>query len=126
MGDRVKALLAGQELWLVPSARYLGDPSLVTVGKVGRKWAEVKDGKFDSVIGRINVETLFLDGDGYTSAGRCWLNRADWEAETSRQSAWEGLRRSIDRTYDAPPHVSHDSIKQIIALLAGPPATEAR
>ena len=36
---RMSALTVGQELWFVPRERYLGQPRMVKVTKVGRKWA---------------------------------------------------------------------------------------
>jgi len=71
----------GQELYMVSndprSVKYrvmdAGEPGrVVTITAIGRRWATL-----DSNNGRVDMETLELDGGGYTSHARCWLSMAD-------------------------------------------------
>ena len=33
---------------------------------------------------RLNIKTMWIDGRGYQSPGRCWLSRKDWLDEKER------------------------------------------
>lgn len=104
-------LTVGQELWYVPAdARDRGRSCTVRVRSIGRKWAQV-----DGWLGQINIETWFVDGGGYSSPGRCWLNREAWEAEQRRLAAWDELR-GITSAF-AIPDVSEAKIREAIACL---------
>jgi hypothetical protein len=104
-------LTVGQVLWFVPS--HIRDkPEAVTVLKIGRKWAHI--GKH----GRVNRETLFVDGGTFASPGRCWLSKEAWEAEVRRQEAWQRLRKDIDRQWQAPDGLSLEQIEQAIEILS--------
>ena len=105
-------LTVGQELYYVPAdRRYLHQAKTVQVKKVGRKWAEV-----DAWLGRVNIETLFVDGGGYASPGRCWLDKEAWEAEERRRQAWAELRE-IANSYRVP-DISEDAIRGVIRVLS--------
>lgn len=111
----------GQELWFVPSDRRLMDNAYaVTVKKVGRKWAEISNHE------RIEIDTLIADGKGYLPSGRCWLSKQDWEAEQNRRAAWDELRRFVERQHGAPDHLTEIAIRQAIALIAEPLASDRR
>lgn len=105
-------LVEGQELWFVPQQRYLGKPRFVTVTKVGRVWAQISEGGY-----RINKDTLAVDGQGFTSPGKCYASRELYEAETQRQETWSDLRRKIDRTWGAPDYVTAADIAAAAKLL---------
>lgn len=105
-------LKVGQELWFVPSNSRRDKPEAVTIEKIGRKWAHIGSA------GRVNLETLVVDGGVHSSPGRCWLNREAWEAETRRQDAWRRLRSAIDRQWQAPDGLSLEQIEQATAILS--------
>jgi hypothetical protein len=107
-------LAVGQELWFVPSQRYLGQPCAVTVAKVGRVWAYTGHRGY-----RINLQTLTVDSgsaDPYR-LGQCYLDRAAYEAEQERQRLWGALRQHLDRHYTAPVGVTAEQIKTAAAAL---------
>lgn len=109
-------LTVGQELWYVPEdRRFVGQAHAVRITKIGRKWAEVGRG-----LGRVNIETLWVDGGNYSSPGRCWLSREAWEAETIRQEAWSRLKEVVGRMWAAPDNISEADIRQITERLLTP------
>lgn len=107
-------LQVGQELWFVHRERRSGAPFTTKVTKIGRKWAQL-DSHY-----RIDVATMVADGGQYTSPGRCWISREEWEAEVARNEAWWKLRRMIERQYDPPAGLSTEQIGQIIGTLMLP------
>lgn len=119
-------LSIGQKLLFVPSEhkRTREQPRDLIVMKVGRKWAEVgfTVGMPDNrnygphSAGRINVETLWMDGGQYASSGRCWPSREAWEAEENRQATWRALCGRFAHT-SAPKGLSQDAMRQIAATI---------
>lgn len=105
-----KRLVVGQKLWFVPHARYMGAEREVVVESVGRKWAAIGDGY------RVDVSTLFLDGRGYSSPGRCYLSRELWAAEDQAHAAWGVLRRALS-TRHLPNGLTAEQIERATALL---------
>lgn len=89
-------LEVGQRLWYVPRER--GQPHEVTVGKVG----------------------LHIDGGEYSSPGRCYLSREEWEVEDATRRAWNGLRVEVTNRPPAPEGVSPEAIREAAALLRLP------
>lgn len=102
-------LTKGQTLFFVPSHLRRREASDVEVTKVGRKWAQLSNGH------RIDVETMRVDGGGYTSPGRCWVSREDYEREVLRNQAWRALRDAIGAF--VPNGVSLEDIAAARALL---------
>jgi hypothetical protein len=108
-----KMLTVGQELWYVPAdRRYLGGACAVRVLKVGRKWAEVS-----SNLGRIDAQSLWVDGGKYSSPGRCWLSKEAWEAAEALNSAWSEFYRDMYGRHVPPDHVTVAIIAQVRAIL---------
>lgn len=101
-------LAVGQTLWMVRT-RGWGAPQEVVVAKIGRKWATLAGNQ-----GRVEIGTLWLDGDGYSPPGQCYLSREVWEAEKRADVAWNALFRSYRRR---PPDLTADTIRQAAALL---------
>jgi hypothetical protein len=107
-------LTVGQELWFVPHPdRARGTPHAVTVTKVGRKWAEIDNGKW-----RISVATLAVDGAGYNAPARCYVSREAYEAEQERQALWRALWRHLEHKYVAPDDLCIEQIK-VAAMALG-------
>jgi hypothetical protein len=104
-------LEVGQTLWFVPSDTRWNREREMTVKKVGRKWAKTDERT------RVDIKTLMVCGGNYSSPGRCYLSRDEWESEKARKAAWSDLRRCIDRSWHIPAGVSLDHIKQAMALL---------
>jgi len=81
-------MIVGQELWWVPNDGK--NQRLVTVLKVGRKWAELSNAR------RIDISTLCADGGGYSSPGRCHTSREEYEQTVKRNRAWSQLKRDLE------------------------------
>lgn len=110
-------LTIGQELWFVPNDRR-SDPFLVIVHKVGHKWAGVTYGRTGRDWGRINIETLRMDGGEYPSPGRCYLSKAHYDLEMAREIAWSRIRHAMRNHYGDPPKtVTTEQIIQAAQLL---------
>jgi len=108
-------LTTGQKLWLVP-ARRRGKPREVEVGKVGRKWAAL----IPYYEGRVDIETLALDGGNYTSPGRCYGSRAEWEESSALGKAWAQFHRDLG--YEPNPGVTAEDLAKVRELLRMPPS----
>lgn len=105
-------LTTGQELWLVPSQRYLGQPRFVTVTKVGRKWADISERGY-----RVELATLVVHG-GTHSVGRCYVDRAAYEAERYRQECWSALKEHVDHKWNVPSNIVLEQIR-VAAMALG-------
>lgn len=103
-------LHVGQKLWFEPYRRFR-NACEVEVEKIGRKWATLADQK-----GRINKETLVMDGGEYSLPGRCWLSREECERARETVRLWQNFKRKLDRTSDVPP-IAADVIRQAAELL---------
>lgn len=106
-------LSVGQGLYYVP--KY-GDPRIVTVTKVGRKWATIGEGYAGF---RIDLQTLAADGGDYSSPGQCYLSQAEYKATKARRGAWDEFRRVVDDRYAVPPHLSIHDINEMAQKVRG-------
>lgn len=82
-------LAVGQELFWQGLGNYRHNNCLVTVTKVGRKWAELSNRH------RIDMVTLSADGKGYSSPGACWLSQAHYEAKVITGTAFTNLKNKM-------------------------------
>lgn len=98
-------LQVGQKLWFVPNDRRSCAPYEVTVEKIGRKWASI------GRRGRINLETLAVDGGGYSSPGQCYEDRAVYEAKVALQAAWSSFQNKVRHQWRVPDGVTMDTIR---------------
>jgi len=103
-------LTTGQKLWLVP-ARGHAQPREVDVEKIGRKWATLSGSE-----GRIDLETLRVDGGGLSSPGRCYLDEAAWNADQRTELVWRALVDKLWR-FNRDPEVSETDIREAARLL---------
>ncbi len=94
MSDK-KKWKVGDTLWFVPSARWDGEPRLLRVLKVGRKWLDCANASEANpaphMVKRFYAETLYGDGSRRSSPGRCWPTREDYERETARAERWRRI-----------------------------------
>jgi hypothetical protein len=116
------SLSIGQKLWYVPFDRRLTSSvgHEVTVVKVGRKWAEI-DKQVDRMrtyaAGRIDIKTMFLDGGRYSSPGRCWLSKADYDREQQRQATWKTVHAWVSGRINAPDNLPISAMMQAMVIL---------
>jgi hypothetical protein len=103
----------GQPLWF----KYDGYSSRsgvdqeVAITKIGRSWIYLNNGH------RVDKETLIADGKGYSSPGKCYLSRMEYEYEKAINKEWSSLRRILDVYYKPPRCVTKESIQQARELL---------
>lgn len=105
---------AGQTLWYVETfrhGRYIDPPkqSEVVVTKVGRKFADLNTGD------RMRLETMTIDAGQYTSPGKCFLSKDDYDATEGAVEAWRKLR--ADFSIQKPAGVTIADIQAARALL---------
>lgn len=111
-------LKVGQKLWCVSRERYgriKPDDREVTITKVGRKWAYLDYPSRDEY--RIDKSTLFIDGGEYTSPGRCYHSREEYESELARETTWDLIRRKVDRQRSCPEGVSVRDMEAALDIL---------
>lgn len=104
-------LQVGQTLWYVNSDRRRGEPCEVRVKKVGRKWAELEP----AWIGRVNIETLWIDGGQYASPGRCYYDREQHAREVRVNELWRDLRNRMP--YSPPTGMTENEIATLRARI---------
>lgn len=104
-------LVVNQKLWFVGCGNYAKRQGFVTVNSVGRKWAEIS-GK---IRGRIDVNTLVVDGQGYGALGQCYSSKEDWLTEARPAHAWRSLVRNLPES--CPPGVTLETIEAAAKLL---------
>jgi hypothetical protein len=106
-------LTVGQVLLFVPADNRWSGPYEVTVEKVGRRWATMSRG-----CGRVDINTLIVDGAGYSSPGRCYLSREEWESRRRADAAWKALCRHMERArWKAPDHLNAADIAKAAEAL---------
>jgi hypothetical protein len=104
----------GQKVLFVSAPLRLGSsPTMyeVEIERIARKWIYVKS----RGIGRFDRKTLEVDGAGYTSPGRCYLDRAHYEAVCRAERMWKIFR--INAGYQRPPTATGERIAEAAALL---------
>ena len=106
-------LAAGQKLWYVPDGSLSLHAREVTIAKVGRVWAAM-EGWLKL---RISLNDLSADGYGYSSPGRCYFSREEYETELALAAAWGSLRRKVNEGWLAPAGVTVEAIEHAAALL---------
>jgi hypothetical protein len=109
-------LKVGQKLYFVYSDRRRGEPYYLVVKKVGRKWATTSREGWTHDDYRIDVNTLWADAGHYTSPGRCYISKEDYDEAVTRQVEWDRLREMV-KTYNVPQWMTREKIAQIAKLL---------
>lgn len=108
-------LTEGQSLWWVPTQLRHANQRTVTVTKVGRKWAQLDNGR------RIDIESMHADGGEYSSPGCCYLSEEYYKAKVALVGAWNSLCATI-RYKNAPDGITLGDIAAARKLLKLPPA----
>jgi hypothetical protein len=85
-----------------------------TIRSVGRKWAVIDSPRSR----RVDLETLEIDGGGYSSPGRCYLSPEHYEREMQRLALWKQLREYVN-TFNPPPSMTLERLEGILGALRG-------
>jgi hypothetical protein len=107
----------GDQLWYVPAKRH-GDPSYVTVDKVGRKWLSLSN------MERVDAESLIADGKGYNSPGAAYHSREAWEMANQLRDAWGRFQALARKHWAVPDGVTINQIDNACRSLFGVSAKE--
>ena len=98
----------GDTLYFVYSGNYPSAPEVVTVLALGRKWATLSNGY------RIEVETLRAERGKYSSPGRAWETKKEYDAIFFAATLWKKFRILVDAV-----RADNDfTAKQIVAAAA--------
>lgn len=99
-------LQVGQKLFYVSSSRWRTNPTRwLAITKVGRKWAYLENGD------RVYVETLFVDGAGYSTPGRCYLTEEEYQKEKHKTECWRVLWNWVDARHQIPRETNIEAIQ---------------
>jgi hypothetical protein len=111
------ALTVGQKLLYVEGGQNRikareSEPREVEIVKIGRQYATLK-GNW----GRINIKTLEIHGEGYTSPGRCFLSTEHWEQHKAAERTWNAFGRAMGSRWRCPEGLTAERIREAAALL---------
>lgn len=109
----------GQRMYYVRGERR-GGPSWVEITKIGRKWISAayvdNKGKLYSEL-RFDHETLYVDNGGYSSPGRCYFTKEEYDAECLLNLAWSNFSSAIRNQYRLQENVTLDQIQAAAKVL---------
>jgi hypothetical protein len=105
------ALKAGDKLYFLSHQKYRASEE-VTVLKAGRKWATLDNDT------RIDLEDWVADGGDYSSPGRCYLSKQEYDDECELLDKWEALVEKLDRR-SPPEGMTPAKIAQITEVVFG-------
>lgn len=108
----VSQIKVDQELLYVPN-HGRNAPCMVTVKTVGRKWITLSNRL------RIDINTLVADGGGYSSPGKCYLTKEEYEDFRRVSDKWKSVCSWLRdwRNTTKPEHIKESDIDMIINIL---------
>jgi len=115
------ALKPGDRLfWNYDLERW--DPTEVTIGKIGRKWALCDPPENYHPGFRINVQTLETDaaciyGKLYWSLDDWQRQRGEYKVRVDADAAWEEFRSRIYGTWRVPDGLTADVIREAMRMV---------
>lgn len=83
----------------------------MTVERVGRRWVYLDNAA------RIDAETMWADGAGFGSPGRCYLSEAEFHDEMKLCATWDSLRQKIATQYRPPDGVTLSQVENALRSL---------
>lgn len=104
-------LAVGETLFCVYDDARRGDNFELEITKVGRKWVHTGHHY------RVDIETLRIDGGQYSSPGKCYLSKEDYEAEKALDLAWNDFRETISDIHRIPKYMTIAKINQARGVL---------
>jgi hypothetical protein len=110
----------GQKLWYVQSERR-GRPGWVVISNIGTKWLSCQyfDEQNSCTYGklRIDIETLWVDGGGYSSPGQAYVSKEEYEAEYLLNLAWGNFSTAIRNQFRVPNGIDVKQIQRAAGAL---------
>lgn len=108
-------LVVGQKLWYVSTRNLSSMPSHELVVKsLGRKWAVCGEGWREK---KINLIDLSAHGGDFTSHGRCYLSRKDYEQKCRLEKMWSDTHALFNYKYSKPAHITEQDMIDITAIM---------
>ena len=107
----------GMPIYVVPR-HQMGQPYEATITAIGRKWITFSRGPGRE--DRFNAETMNLDGKGYSSPGRVWQSKAEYEETLAINHAWQNLFFKFRNLHTRPDHITEQDIAEIMRKLTAP------
>jgi hypothetical protein len=86
-----------------------------TIGKIGRKWITLDDGKT-----RFDAATHVVDNGGYSSSGMVYASQLEYEESQNLALAWQDFKGRMRELYHHPAHLTIADIESMIAKLTPP------
>ena len=103
----------GMRFWLVLNERRHTKDREVTIAKIGRKWVTLSDGnRFD----RTSESWRIVDGGGYSSPGRLWDSKEQYEEDAQVRQIIDAIERKFRFGRDSE-NVSLENARQAARLL---------
>jgi hypothetical protein len=103
-------LTPGTKLWFVGSRNSRTERE-VTVLSVGRKWAKLDNHT------RIDIETMWADGGQYSSPGRAFRSKQEYDANVMLDRLWSDFRHHVADFYGKPDGITEGRIRAAAAAL---------
>lgn len=117
MGERhERGWVVGMPVYVVPAER-MGRPYEATITAIGRKWITFGNGRMTN---RFNAETMKLDGKGYSSPGRVWPSKSEYDESTAINQSWSTLCNLFRNHHKKPDHITEQDIAEIMGKLTAP------
>ena len=109
-------LKVGQKLFCVNFSVNKGSSSgeWLTISKVGRRWAELKDGQR---VFRVDIDNLLGEANYRGVRGSVYLDEESYIAEVNLKTAWIKVSDYIKRQYFVPDGVTLGDLQKISELL---------
>lgn len=104
-------IVVGQKLYYVPAHTWSGEGREVKVDKVATKWI------YCGARLRIDLKNLMADGEGYGTAGRCYLSKEIYDKKIRLDKMWSDVHKLFNRQYSRPSHITERDIIDLTAIM---------
>lgn len=103
----------GQKLWYVKHEYYTSEREgyEVIVLSIGRKWVSIGDKM------RFDKETMIVDGYEYSSPGRVYMSKDEYQIGVEIEKEWNNFRRLVNSQIRPPKNASLEIIAMAVKEL---------
>lgn len=107
-------LVVGQGIYYVPHRHNgSGNARHLIITKIGNKWATCGENRGYMV----SLASLEVDGEGFTSPGRCYLTKKIYDDTCRLNKMWEDTLKLFAHRYSRPAHITEQDIIDITAIM---------
>jgi hypothetical protein len=104
----------GMTVWYVERRNSGEHGRAVTVAKVGRRWATLSTGN------RVAIGQTAVDGGVYSSPGRIYASRAEYDHAAILAAAWSAFRARVSAHHTPPSCIGMEDLRSACAALRFP------